>query len=111
MVFRELGREDAAKILDLELDKLRQRLSDQGRSLRLQRSARDFLLEKGFNREMGARPLRRAISRYLEDPLAEKLLGGFEGAVIEASGGEGALQFRKRAARKSASKVANKSSR
>jgi ATP-dependent Clp protease ATP-binding subunit ClpC len=105
IVFRELGREDAAKILDLELEKLRKRLSDQGRSLRLQRSARDFLLEKGFNREMGARPLRRAISRYLEDPLAEKLLGGFEGAIIEASGGEEALRFRKRAASASRKKA------
>jgi ATP-dependent Clp protease ATP-binding subunit ClpC len=104
IVFRELSREDAARILDLELDKLRKRLSDQGRSLRLQRSARDFLLDKGFNREMGARPLRRAISRYLEDPLAEKLLGGFDGAVIEASGGDDKLRFRKRSTPKSGAK-------
>ena len=76
IVFRELEREDAVEILTLELAKLRERLAAGGRKLQLQKSARELLIKEGFNREHGARPLRRAISRFIEDPLAEKILRG-----------------------------------
>lgn len=76
IVFRELSRPDVERILDLELDKVRGRLRERGWSLHLQKKAKDFLMEHGFNRKMGARPLRRAIGKYLEDPLAESILRG-----------------------------------
>jgi ATP-dependent Clp protease ATP-binding subunit ClpC len=76
IVFRELEREDAVEILTLELAKLRERLAAGGRKLQLQKSARELLIKEGFNREHGARPLRRAIARFIEDPLAEKILRG-----------------------------------
>jgi ATP-dependent Clp protease ATP-binding subunit ClpC len=99
IVFRELTQEDVEKILELELDKVRARLADRGWQLHLLKAAKAFLMSKGFNRQMGARPLRRAISRYLEDPLAEAILRGeIKGAgVINVSEKEGALKFVRRA--------------
>jgi len=99
IVFHELTLEDVEKILELELDKVRGRLADRGWKLHLLKDAKAFLMTKGFNRQMGARPLRRAISRYLEDPLAEAILRGeIKGAgVINVSEKEGALKFARRA--------------
>jgi len=98
IVFRELTLEDVEKILELELNKVRERLADRGWQLHLLKEAKAFLMSKGFNRQMGARPLRRAISRYLEDPLAEAILRGeIKGAgVINVSEKEGALKFSRR---------------
>ncbi|MDA3874654.1 MAG: ATP-dependent Clp protease ATP-binding subunit [Kiritimatiellae bacterium] len=76
IVFRQLTREDVAKILDVELTKVRGRLASKRLTLRLDDGATDFLIGKGFDPEYGARPLRRSIERYLEDPLAEELLKG-----------------------------------
>jgi ATP-dependent Clp protease ATP-binding subunit ClpC len=76
IVFRQLSREDVSEILDLELAKVRQRLEARGKKIRLSKSARDFLIDKGFDFALGARPLRRAIEKHLEDPLAEELLKG-----------------------------------
>jgi len=95
--FRPLVKEHLVKIIDIELSRMKERLMDRGIRLVLTDGAREFLIEKGFNPEYGARPLRRAISRYIEDPLAEFLLSsGYEGApeiVIEADGDE--LSFRR----------------
>jgi ATP-dependent Clp protease ATP-binding subunit ClpC len=99
VVFRQLGRDDVSQILDLELGKVRERLAAKGKRLRLSKSAREFLMDKGFDEALGARPLRRAIEKYVEDPMAEEILRGHfdEGEVIDISAGEDELKFRQRA--------------
>jgi ATP-dependent Clp protease ATP-binding subunit ClpC len=80
IAFKPLTRENLISIVDYETDKVRKRLTEQGWTLTLDQSAKDFLIEKGFNPDYGARPLRRAISQYVEDPLSESLLSGeFQG--------------------------------
>ena len=74
LVFRKLERNEVQVILDLELAQLRSRLSAKDMTLVLDRKATDFLVSKGLDDAMGARPLRRAVQRYVEDPLAELLL-------------------------------------
>lgn len=74
VIFHPLDREHLINVIDLEIDKLRQRLEEREVYLTLDEKAKNFLVDKGFQPEMGARPLRRTIERYLEDPLAEKLL-------------------------------------
>jgi ATP-dependent Clp protease ATP-binding subunit ClpC len=76
IVFRPLMKEDLYKIIEIELAKVRQRLQGRNVKLELDQVAKDFLIEKGYNPDFGARPLRRAISTHIEDPLAESLLGG-----------------------------------
>jgi ATP-dependent Clp protease ATP-binding subunit ClpC len=76
IVFRPLGREEIERIFDLEVAKFTRRLAARKMALRLSPPAREFLLRKGFDPEYGARPMRRAVEKYLEDPLAEKILGG-----------------------------------
>ncbi len=76
IVFRPLTREDLVSIVEFETTKVRDRIAGQGFELVLDQSAKDFLIEKGFNPDYGARPLRRAIGTYVEDPLAEQLLSG-----------------------------------
>jgi ATP-dependent Clp protease ATP-binding subunit ClpC len=102
IVFRQLTREDVTQILDLELAKVRKRLEDKGKTLKLTAGARDFLIEKGFDAAFGARPLRRAIERYVEDPMAETMLrGGLDkGEVIEVGIKDGALTFKAKKQRK-----------
>ncbi len=81
IVFRQLERADVSKILDIELKRVTDRLAAaKGISVELDESARDFLLDKGFDQAFGARPLRRAIENHLESPLAEALLSGELGA-------------------------------
>mgnify|MGYP006266402317 FL=1 len=91
IVFRPLTREDLISIVEFEVGKVAKRLSDQGLELRLTQSAKDFLIDKGYNPDYGARPLRRAIGTYIEDPLSEQLLSGeLHGKhVIEADHAEG----------------------
>jgi ATP-dependent Clp protease ATP-binding subunit ClpC len=76
IVFRPLTREDLRRIIDIELSKVRSRLKDVGLSLELSDEAKDFLIDKGYNPDFGARPLRRAVENYVEDPLSEQLLKG-----------------------------------
>jgi ATP-dependent Clp protease ATP-binding subunit ClpC len=87
IVFHQLTREDVAKILDVELVKVRGRLASKRLTLRMSDEANDFLIEKGYDPEYGARPLRRSIERFLEDPLAEELLRGkfVKDQIIEVS--------------------------
>ncbi len=98
IVFRELSDDDLTVILDLELQKVRDRLAARGWRIHVQKAAKAFLQEQGHNRQMGARPLRRAIARYLEDPLAEKLLQADlgDGGVIQVSLGDDKLVFKPR---------------
>jgi ATP-dependent Clp protease ATP-binding subunit ClpC len=76
VVFHKLLHKDLTKIVDLELSKVQKRLKDHGLALELSDEARDFLLEKGTDEKFGARPLRRAIEQYVEDPLSENILRG-----------------------------------
>ncbi|MCW1915903.1 ATP-dependent Clp protease ATP-binding subunit [Luteolibacter sp. GHJ8] len=76
VVFHMLEKKDLDQIVDLEIDKLLKRLREKEISLTLETSARDLLVKKGFDPAYGARPMRRAVERYLEDPLAEALLRG-----------------------------------
>ncbi|MHC5023270.1 MAG: ATP-dependent Clp protease ATP-binding subunit [Planctomycetota bacterium] len=76
IVFRPLVKDDLYEIIEIELQKVRDRLEPKGMGLELEKPAKDFLIEKGYNPDFGARPLRRAISTYVEDPLAESLLAG-----------------------------------
>ena len=80
IVFRHLTREDLKRIIDIELAKVRERLWERGLKLILSDGAKEFIIEKGSDLDFGARPLRRAIEGYIEDPLSEELLkGSFEG--------------------------------
>jgi len=100
IVFRKLTKIDAGRILDNEMEKLNARLRAKGKMIVLSETARQFILDKGFDDALGARPLRRAIERYVEDPLSEAFLkGGLEGAeTVEADlEGEG-LCFRQKSA-------------
>jgi ATP-dependent Clp protease ATP-binding subunit ClpC len=76
IVFRPLEREHFNPILDIELGKVRDRLKRQGVRLEVTNEAREFLIDRGFDEKFGARPLRRAIERHLEDALAEEILRG-----------------------------------
>ncbi|MHC4226469.1 MAG: ATP-dependent Clp protease ATP-binding subunit [Planctomycetota bacterium] len=80
IVFKALTREDLQTIVDYELAKVFKRLTEHGLKLELTDQAKEFLIDKGYNPEFGARPLRRAIEHYIEDPLSESVLAGkFEG--------------------------------
>ena len=76
IVFRPLNKEDLVSIIEYELAKVRERLESKSMTLELDAAAKDFLIDKGYNPDFGARPLRRALSSYIEDPLAENLLSG-----------------------------------
>jgi ATP-dependent Clp protease ATP-binding subunit ClpC len=76
IVFRHLNEEDLKHVIDLELSKIRERMLEKGLALVLSDDAKEFLVKKGTNTDFGARPLRRAIETFVEDPLAEELLKG-----------------------------------
>ena len=76
VVFHMLEKKDLNQIVDLEVNKLVKRLAEKEIALTLTAEARDFLSEKGFDPSYGARPMRRAVERFLEDPLAEAVLRG-----------------------------------
>jgi ATP-dependent Clp protease ATP-binding subunit ClpC len=76
IVFRSLTKGDMKNIIDIELSKVIKRLKEKNLKLVLTEEAKETLIEKGYNQEFGARPLRRAIEHLLEDPLAEELLKG-----------------------------------
>ncbi|GAB5563072.1 MAG: ATP-dependent Clp protease ATP-binding subunit [Winogradskyella sp.] len=74
IVFNALEKEDINKIIDIELVKLVDRIKDLGYILKLTNSAKDYIAEKGFDKQYGARPLKRAIQKYVEDALAEEII-------------------------------------
>jgi len=74
IVFRPLLKEDLGKIVDIEIGLLAKRLQEQGIILKVSQEAKDFLIEKGFDPIFGARPLKRTIQRFLEDPLASEII-------------------------------------
>jgi ATP-dependent Clp protease ATP-binding subunit ClpC len=74
IVFNNLEREDIHSIIDIELGKLLHRISDLGYTLNLSDTAKDHIADKGFDKKYGARPLKRAIQKYIEDALAEEIV-------------------------------------
>ncbi|MHC4844618.1 MAG: AAA family ATPase, partial [Planctomycetota bacterium] len=81
MIFRPLSEEDLTQILDIELKGIRERLASRGLVLELSEMATNVIIKNGTNLDLGARPLRRAVERFIEDALSEELLkGSFEGA-------------------------------
>jgi ATP-dependent Clp protease ATP-binding subunit ClpC len=74
IVFHKLTKEEITEIVELLLKRIRESLAERELSLNLSEGAADFLVEKGWDPAMGARPLRRAIQRYIEDPLADEVL-------------------------------------
>ncbi|MBU6408979.1 MAG: ATP-dependent Clp protease ATP-binding subunit [Verrucomicrobia bacterium] len=76
IVFRSFTRPDLIQILDLEVTKVLERLRHKHIQVELDEKAKEFLVEKGYNPDFGARPMRRAVERFLEDPLAEEILKG-----------------------------------
>lgn len=86
VVFHMLEKKDLDKIVDLEVSKLLERLEEKEITLKLGAAARNLLVEEGYDPDYGARPMRRAVERFLEDPLAEALLAGEinEGDIVTA---------------------------
>jgi ATP-dependent Clp protease ATP-binding subunit ClpC len=74
VVFNALEKEDINKIIDIELSKLLLRIEDLGYTLKLSTAAKEYIAEKGFDKQYGARPLKRAIQKYIEDALAEEIV-------------------------------------
>lgn len=94
ITFRPIERENLKKIIDTEVAKVCARMAHRSVTVTLTEAAKDFLLEKGFQPEMGARPLRRTIERHLEDPIAETILRApHEGRVCIVDVKENALVF------------------
>ena len=85
IVFHQLNKEDIAKIIDIQVKELFKRMSTMNISIELTKQAKEFLAEKGYDQLYGARPLRRALQKYVEDPVAEEILKGtfVEGSVIK----------------------------
>jgi ATP-dependent Clp protease ATP-binding subunit ClpC len=85
VVFNSLGKEEIFKIIDIELKSLFSRISDLGYQIKLTDAAKEFIAEKGYDTNFGARPLKRAIQKHLEDPIAEEILKGdlHEGDTLE----------------------------
>ena len=95
IVFRELGRDHLETIINLELSNIQNRILGRNIELKINKSAREFLLNKGFDKAYGARQLRRTVERYLEDPLAEEILRGAieNDSIISVRGSKNKLTF------------------
>jgi ATP-dependent Clp protease ATP-binding subunit ClpC len=95
IVFHQLTKPDLMKIVDLEVAKVLKRVKAKEVHIELSDSAKEFLIEKGYDPMYGARPMRRAVEKYLEDPLAEELLRGNvkAGDTVEVASVDGKLRF------------------
>ena len=74
IMFKSLGRKEIHQIIDIELKKLYERILSLGFDVVLTQTAKDFIVDKGYDEKFGARPLKRAIQKYIEDPLAEQII-------------------------------------
>ncbi len=95
IVFRNLEKEDIFQIIDIEIKSLHKNLHENKMELVLDPTAKTFIVDKGFDQKYGARPLRRAIQKYIEDPLAEEILRGSfkEGSKITGKYFEGSEEL------------------
>lgn len=85
IMFRKLDEEDIGQIIGIELEKLSKRVEGLGYKMKFNKKVRDYILEKGFSKDYGARPLKRAIQKYIEDVVAEEMITNTkipEGSVI-----------------------------
>ncbi len=100
VVFRKLTRDSMVRIIDLQLAKVRQRLAEENLDIEITREAKEWLIDKGFDPSYGARPLRRGIQKYLENPLSEKILSGVfkPGSTIMVELRDDALHLTEKAA-------------
>jgi ATP-dependent Clp protease ATP-binding subunit ClpB len=100
IIFHGLSKEDLAKIVDLQVVLLTRRLAERKFTISLTDAAKDFLIDVGYNPAFGARPLKRAIQRYIQDQLALQILEGKfsegDSIVIDAATGNDQLLFSKR---------------
>ena len=96
IVFRSLTREELKQIVGLMLEEVRERLSEKKLKIEVSPQAKEFFIDKGYDPAFGARPLRRAIQRYLENPLSEEILKGNlkEGATVKVGMKNGKLTFK-----------------
>src|SRR3954449_3722210 len=96
IVFRSLTKPDLIEILDLEIKKVMDRLKARNIRLQLDEKAKDYLVDKGYDPQYGARPMRRSVERFLEDPLAEEILKGnlHEGEPVQVTVEENKLVFK-----------------
>jgi len=108
IVFRSFTKPDLIQILSLEVEKVLERLRKKNLRLELDEKAKDFLVEKGYDPQYGARPMRRAVERFFEDPLAEEILKGVltEGSMIQVTAGPDKLLFNQKATAEGAGAVA-----
>ena len=108
VVFNSLSKEDISKILTISIKKLLQRIEQVGFNIKLTDAAKEFIAEKGFDSEFGARPLNRAIQKYLEDPLAEEILKSSlqegDSISVDLDKKTNELKFKNTKAKKSTSK-------
>ncbi|WP_163339929.1 ATP-dependent chaperone ClpB [Desulfopila sp. IMCC35008] len=97
IIFHRLTRENLVSIIDIQLNRLNKRLKDKGITLHIRDSAKGLLVEKGYDPAFGARPLKRGIQRYMEDPLAMELLEGkyVDGDHIVVEADSGSISFNK----------------
>lgn len=97
VVFSKLGKDEVGKILDIELGLFNERIAKTGIKLSFDKSAKEFLVEKGYDPALGARPLRRTIQTYVEDPLADIVLAntmsGSRSYKVKLPKGSDKLQF------------------
>jgi ATP-dependent Clp protease ATP-binding subunit ClpB len=95
--FRPLSKEQIAEIVELQLRRVRERLAERGLGIELTDDAKEILAEAGWDPTYGARPLKRAIQRLVENPLALRLLEGefTEGDTVQVDTRDGALVFEK----------------
>ena len=109
IVFRAFTKPDLILILNLEVSKVLDRLRKKNLKLELDDKAKDFLVEKGYDPQYGARPMRRAVERFFEDPLAEEILKGavHEGETIHVTAENDKLVFNQNAAATGAGAVAS----
>ncbi|HSM56933.1 MAG TPA: AAA family ATPase, partial [Candidatus Sulfomarinibacteraceae bacterium] len=76
IIFERLSREDVIQIVDLQMKEVSERLAEHGLQIQLTQRAKEWLAEQGFDEDFGARPLKRALQRYVESPLSVRLLNG-----------------------------------
>ena len=95
VVFRQLDRDQIARIIDVQLEKLRRNLEDRGITIELDETARDLLVQEGYDPVYGARPLKRAIQSLVQNPLAVSLLKGdiAAGQTVRVSAENGEMRF------------------
>ncbi|MDX1613496.1 MAG: AAA family ATPase [Candidatus Promineifilaceae bacterium] len=95
IIFEELSRDDVIKIVDLQMKEIRSRLAEHDLRIQLTQSAKEWLADQGYDKDFGARPMKRALQRYVESPLSVKLLQGefVKGDHVQVDAEEGELVF------------------